>query len=185
MAQVKPTNEQWAVARLAYESDPAKSYADIGKILGVSKQSVYRKATADGWQKRLSNEEAADRAYQVADGVKKTTNAHGMPEFGSDRYDSVTANRESVTAVAVEDAVAKRAEILQRHRTEANGVRKLVYDAIKNGGDGEKAKTAKAAAEAMRITQEMERKSWGLENADKTPPPVVIIDRERRRRRDA
>lgn len=183
MAQVKPTIEQWQVARLAYESDPAKSYADIGKILGTSKQSVYRKATADGWQKRISNAEAADRAYQVADGIKKTTNAGDLAAFGSDRYDAVTANRESVTNVAVEDVVARRAEVLARHRGEINAVRKLVYDAIKGAGDGEKAKTAKAAAEAMRIVQECERKSHGLDREDKQQPPVVIIDRERRRSR--
>lgn len=181
MAQLKPTNEQWAVARLSYESDPAKSYADIGKVLGVSKQTVYRKATADGWQKRLSNVEAAERAYQIADGVKSTTNAHDTPPLTPDRYDPAAQNRESVTVLAVEDAVAKRAEVIERHRSEAMGVRKLVYAALKGAGDGELAKTAKAVAEAMRITQEMERKSWGLDRAEERP--IVIIDRERRRSR--
>jgi hypothetical protein len=73
-------------------------------------------------------------------------------------------------------AVAKRAEILTRHRTEVNAARNLSYEAMRNK-NFELGKLAKISAEALNIIHGMERKAWGLDKGDPQSGGVIIIER--------
>ena len=188
MARILTTPDQWQSARLTWESEPLKTHADIGKILGISKQAVQRKAGADGWQKRITIEQATERAYQVADGIKKASEPVAVSPSAPDvvaappRIAPPTESAPEVLASAVDVAVAKRAEILDKHRMELAGPRSLAYTAIKTK-DLNLARIAKATAETLKLTQECERKAWGFDREDGANKPTTVIINRRERSR--
>lgn len=46
-----PTKDQYAAARLDYESDPTCTFKILGEDLGVSAQAVQKRAKKEGWEK--------------------------------------------------------------------------------------------------------------------------------------
>ena len=70
-----------------------------------------------------------------------------------------------------------RAQILTRHRQEWPAVRAQLYKAIKST-DYDQARTVKAAAEAMKVVQDGERKAWGIDaGGDDNKPTRIVIER--------
>lgn len=197
------TADEWAAARAAWEADPTLSFGELSSRLGISRQSVSRKAARDDWQRPTNLAELAKRAHARADemaateadaetekgaeGDKVTTSS---PSEGAedvavtldkktsvDRRPMPKPRPKSDPAVVQENAVRLRAEINDRHRKEWNAARQLSYEAIKNK-DFERAKLAKITSETIRIIQDGERKAWGLDAADApATPPVVVIER--------
>lgn len=206
MARKKVTPEQWAEAKALWESDDKISYADIGTSLGLSKQAVGLKAKEEKWQKRMDMPKVVNRAHQMADraSIDPTLplatfalrgGSHAplldgpAPKKGIPPPGGAAPGVEHVDAEAVEDmrsltleeradaiAVAKRAEILTRHRTEVNAARNLSYEAMRTK-NFDMGKLAKISAEALNIIHGMERKAWGLDKGDGDTPHTIIIER--------
>lgn len=162
MAQ-RLTGDQWTIVRQQYETDPRLSFADLASQFGVSKQAIHSRAKAEGWERVISLSELAARAQARADHLVD----------GQVDAKRLKLNREAGIAEAAE----RRAAVLERHRREADGPRKIAYQAIQTG-DIEKAKLARAVAQALKIVQELERKAWGLDAAEGAcGESVIVIDR--------
>lgn len=195
MARKEITAEQWKFARAQWEAEPLMTHAQVGDQLCVSKQAVQKRAKAEGWQKRINIQQAAEQAYEVADAALSGSGGENenlaAPAFKRAPVvvDSVPVNQPGRTeplsdferhALAQETAVKKRAEILERHRLEIRAPRSLIIEALREKDFG-KAKTAKAAAEALKVIQDAERKAWGFDRDDNKEKPTVIIQRGGRR----
>jgi hypothetical protein len=188
------TEEQWKFARAQWEAEPLMSHAQVGSSLGISKQAVQKKAKEQSWQKRISIKEITDDAYAAADSLsdakadesgEKPGGASplppvvvaGVPVNQPGRTDPLSDFERS--QLAKESALKKRVEILDRHRTEVNGPRKMAYEALTKK-DFNLAKIAKSTAEALKLTQDAERRAWGFDR-DEKPGTVVVIERGGRR----
>lgn len=157
------TADQWSSIRQQYETDPRLSFGDLAKEFGISKQSIHAHAKAEGWQRVISLQELHERAQLRAD--RLVDGKPDDPALASSRLDGI------------DEATARRAAVLERHRTEWNMPRKIAYEAAQ-ARDIEKARLAKTIAEALRNVQEGERKAWGLDAAENpTAGAVIVIDR--------
>lgn len=169
--------EGWANARVLWEADPTLTHSGIADMVSVSKQAVQQRAKKEGWKKLSSQSDLARRAYEKADQSAVESNAVIA------RAAAVVEGDEplpSVSSVIEGKAVDLKAKVLDRHRREVDGIRTHLYRAMQNS-DHEKAKLAKTSAEAMKIVQELERKSWGFEKDGGTDVPgtiTVIIERK-------
>jgi len=133
--------------------------------------------------------EAADRAtlnhtlplaiLQVSKGTERDDvddcrgKNSGMVEDQSSATDDVGMTSEQREEAAI---IAKRAEVLTRHRQESNAVRSMMYDAIRSK-DRDVSRLAKMCSETLQIIQSLERKAWGLDKAESLAPNVIVIDR--------
>lgn len=152
--------EQWVVVRQRYETDPRLSFADLASQFGVSKQAIHHRAKAENWERVVSLADLTARAQARADHlVDGRVDAKGL-----------ASSREA----GIESATDRRAAVLERHRREGDGPRKIAYQALQTG-DIEKAKVAKAVAETLKIVQELERKAWGLDIVDAPCGDRVIV----------
>lgn len=156
------TADEWTAVRKAFETDPRLSFGDLAKKFGISKQSIHAHAKAEGWERVISLQELHERAQLRADRL-----VDGKPDdqaLASSRLDGI------------DEATARRAAVLERHRTEWNMPRKLAYEAAQSR-DIEKARLAKTIAESLRNIQEGERKAWGLDAGEPNGGAVIVIDR--------
>lgn len=155
--------EQWSVVRQKYETDPRFSFADLASMFGVSKQAIHARAKSGGWKRVVSEHELAARAQARADRLLDAkVDANALAQM-----------REAGMSTATE----RRAAVVDRHRKEVDGPRKIAYQAL-HTRDIETARLAKTVAEALKVVQELERKAWGLDVAE-TPHAerTIIIDR--------
>jgi hypothetical protein len=182
MARLTPA--QWAHARVSYESDPRASYESVGAQFGTSKQSVWKRATAEGWKKASSTPAINDAANRRADSMVDPP-TQGEGDEGDAKLDASSPfaiKPEKVTGPASdEESIRKKATIISEHRIEA-GQLGFLLKAARNtfvaavqltGSDEDKkaawwwAKTAQSAARdaiaAAAMRHDMERRAWGLD----------------------
>lgn len=145
------TPDEWQAVRERWEADPRTGYTWIlnEMNLSVSHVAVFKRARKEGWAKKASLKTIVARAQARAD-------AGG-----------------NVTPVTDSEAVAVRAEIIDTHRKEWGDHRaKFALDdmlvTFKDNGEIERdgfavARSAKAAAETIRLRQDGERRAWGLD----------------------
>lgn len=189
MTPSRMSAEDWQRARIAWESEPTASYAQIAVSFGVSKALVGRKAKGDGWQKRLDASTAANRAHEIA-ASQFTHSAVQSPEQTS----GVDASRaqirpappevpagvpaEQARVAAEASAVGRRAEVETRHTQEHNAARNLLYSAMRTR-DIEATKQAKLSIEALKVLHDLERRAWRLdaERTGQTPAIAVTVNR--------
>lgn len=174
MTKVKPgrhSADSWRSFRIMWEADPLKTFEDIAKLSGCSRQAVGQRAKKEDWKKRVSPAAMAVAAQERADQIAKSPEPPAEPL--KDPYEGENPGDSALASAVIEDGVEQRAKILQRHRSEWNGARKHVYTAI-NNGDFDKAKLAKITAEALKIVQDGERKAWGLD-AEAEPQEIGIV----------
>ncbi len=197
MAHAKIQDEMWAIARARWEGEPCCSYSDLADFLGITKQSVGKRATRDHWQKKVNLAALVDKAHAVADRQIAQNAAAPAKRKGAvdDRLhlgewatpgspaaavvSGPVPEARNVTpeirAQAVEDvAVNARAHILARHRTEWPAARNQIYKSLKSGNT-EGAKLAKLVSETFKLIQDGERKAWGLDACDTPPGQVKIV----------
>lgn len=148
------TADQWADARARREA--GASFREVAEAIGCSAVIIHRKAKAENWGDGSDIEEVVRRkAAEKVNGIVNTV-------------DPVKK------AAAVEAAADLVAEVVERHRDEwveprlvtLNGLRARDADAVKLG---------KAAAEALKVIQEGERKAWGLDTPDKSNKALAVI----------
>jgi hypothetical protein len=182
-----------------WEADDKVSYAQVGETLGISKQAVAKKAKEQKWQRRMDLARVVNKAHQVADratvhrDLPAASFAANTGKSASEVVDGLDKKAESgvehMQAEEVDDAdmtpeqraerlaVAKRAEILTRHRTELNAARQRIYESIKAKDPLDafaRGKVAKITTEAISILHAAERKAWGLDKPDEAPPVIVV-----------
>ncbi len=186
MAEVKREGDKWLEARARWEADPKLTFGDLAESLGVSKQAASQHAKKYGWAKRLDMPAIAARAHERADRAIEQDSV-GSSANAADVYAprpfsspagvrpaiSPDASPDEAAQAAADAAVDARAELLTRHRREWGAVRNLAYAAIKEK-DLTRARTAKTAAEAVKVIQDGERKAWGLDSGEEGPVKVIV-----------
>lgn len=166
--------ERKAAARILYETIPGMSQEKVAEQVGVSTRTVEDWSRKEGWNKAplLPPKSMSETAQAVADQYVSKLADYG-PEITDE--DKQVALLETAEKTAIE----LRAALIDRHRKEWAGPRKLVYEAIRNR-DFELAKLAKITAEQLEIVQRAERKAWGiLDKEGESKTTTVIIDRDR------
>jgi hypothetical protein len=191
MARASISKEQWAAAKTVWENDPSVTFAELAENLGTSRQTVQLQAKRNGWQRRLDMAAVAARAHAEADSkftqlpVDASSGAADVyaesPETGMRaRIERVTpqvpanASPEEAGQAVEKAAVDRRTEVLNQHRKEWIGARSQIYNALKTQ-DIDLAKRAKILAEALKVLQDGERRSWGLDNEQKPGGSGVSI----------
>lgn len=187
---------RWAMAKAKFENDPVATFASIARDLGVSRQAVQSKGR--DWQKKpLSAAQLAEAAHVAADqrpppplevdaalaAVAKIPE-HPTRQRQDPKNDPLppVPPTPDYGADAQALAIQTRADVLSRHRNEPRILRGLMQEALK-GRDYAKAKFAKLMGEAMQIVHNIERKAYGLDQPEATPPGgqatvVVRVERE-------
>lgn len=66
------THDEWIAARIAWESDPTMTGAQLAEAVGISRQSVNERmkrdaAAGDPWEKKVTRAQMAERAMAAAD----------------------------------------------------------------------------------------------------------------------
>lgn len=169
-------------ARVLYESDQEATISTVAGALGVPIKLVREWKAADGWQK--AQRRMADlpgRAMEAADAAGTAITDTG-PALGDGETDATEEPREVVTAAADAMAIDLRGQVLDRHRREWSGPRKLAYKAFKAAEEGDLAKAfdtgrvAKITAETLTLIQAGERRAHGIGDKD-IDMPVFTIER--------
>ena len=164
--------EEWDAARVLFEREPTETYASIGVLMKCSKQRVGQVAAEMGWKKADNIQAIVGVAQKQADakfavntepdgGVRASTPADQPSPSDPKSHAEITADQK---------AADLRAAVLARHRTEWAVPRTLLQESILNKErDIGKAKLAKVVAETLKLSQDGERKAWGMD-AGETPP---------------
>ena len=164
--------EQWLEQRMRWEADPTYTGAAIAAVMGVSPAAVSQRMKREVWERVSDPKTLARRANDAAD---KAMAREATKEAAQVVAEQVTRDAvEGVKARAVEAestrvnqtadlAVDMRARILERHRKEVDGVRNILYSAIREN-NFEKAKLGKITSETVKIIQDIERKAWSLDS---------------------
>ncbi len=177
----RATPEQWVAAQARWEGDLVQDFRSIGLMLGCSRQRVQQVAVEKGWTRKADMKRIADLAHAKADAhfspaVTPGGDVRSVPVPPADT--KATSRPE---AAAEEHAAGLRTDVTVKHR---NGWR-VVYGLLNEAAQGRdlgKAKLAKTVAESLKITQDGERKAWGMDTPDPNAPPSatvrVIVERE-------
>jgi hypothetical protein len=165
---LKPKSDLRAVARALYETDPEASYASVAKDAGVSLRTIKRwSADAGGWSK-INGPEVARKAYEVADRIDSHLQKAGPSPSDIERQAAENDARQEL-------AVDARGQVIRRHRDEWRVVRGLLNEAVAKR-DREKSRLAESVARTLKLTQDGERRAWGLE-VDDSDTNTILIDR--------
>lgn len=178
-----PSPERRATARVLFEADPKATVAGVAQQLGVPVKLVSRWRAEDAeigkpWQKaqaRLPDLEG--RAKEAADQLQTT-----LADTGRELVDPLTA-AEVAQQAADRFAVDLRAQVLDRHKREWAGPRKLAYKALKKADENDTeggfamGRCAKILAETLTLVQAGECRAHGINTKD-IDVPAFIIDRE-------
>lgn len=170
-----PRIEVKAAARALYEGVPGATCVSVAKELGEPEGTVRRWKAEEGWKPaKRSIANLGARAGELANSF-----AVKMSDLGKPMSDEVAA-AEVAKEISETFAVDVRAQLLDRHRKEWAGPRKIAYEAMK-GSDLDKAKLAKISAETLMLIQTGECRAYGMDQAARGADErrtVVVIDRE-------
>ncbi len=159
------SSETWAQIRA--EREAGLSFSLLAARHGASKSAIVRRAKLEGWGDGTDvAAEVRRKAMQKAAGLSEMTNPKKK-------------------AAAIEAVAEAAAEVIRRHRAEAEQVRALLWRGLEEHRaaetlDGRRAafevlKAAKIASETLANLQRMERVSYGLD--DTTGKPEIVIER--------
>lgn len=178
--KAKYSDAMIAAARAMWEGDPRISKAAVAEEMGIPYAMVDKwskggaSGTGEKWCKRV-DEGMSERAHAIADTYREK-----LTEFGDE---PTIEQKKQAQDETVEDIALKlRAELIGRHRQEWSAIRNLLYKGMKQAADArgfEASKFAKISAETMKIMQEAERRSWGIDSGPDGQTKVqVVIERE-------
>lgn len=163
MAQGKDVRN---AAKVLYEAGK-QTVKQIAAEIGTSPRTVERWAKADAWQRVKATPELTERAHRVA------TKLAATPE------NATAEERQQALVDATEDeAVMLRGEVINRHRAEWKVVRLIANEAARDR-NGDRAKLAVDLARATKLSQDGERRAWGIDTwPDGQTKIQVVIERE-------
>lgn len=165
--------EQYAAARVIYETTPGMTFVKLADETGISWRSLEERSRKEGWTRRelLPPTNMSDAAQAVADKYSGKLAEYG-PEIGAEQ------KQVALQETAAEVATDLRGQLIERHRREWGAVRNLVYDGLRKREYGDIAKLAKISAETLQIIQSNERKAWGIDKPGDDAKLTVVIERE-------
>lgn len=166
--------ERYAAARVIYETTPGMTFQRLAEETGISYRALEERSKRDGhWTKvqLLPPTGMTEAAQAVADRYTGKLSDYG---------DEITAEQKTVALkeTAVETAVEMRAQLIDRHRREWAGPRKLAYESMQKR-DFELAKLAKINSETLRNIQDGERRAWGIEKPEEDGGKGITVVIER------
>ena len=147
MAGVRLTEEQWEEIRAKREVNGA-TFRELAEEYGVSHVSIAKRAKAGKWDDGTNHEQTIKRR------VNKRVNKISAVS------DPVKLNDE------INAEVTRRAEMIERHRSEWLEVRRLEKEAIAEQDTDERVKLTRALkqlTDQMVARQNQERKLWGID----------------------
>ena len=147
------SKDEWATARVMWESDQSATDTSVAGVFGVSKQAVEQQRKKNNWQKVGAIQNVSERAQFAADNLSK---------LGLDKQ----------KASSIDSAVEIRADVIDRHRGDWAEHRKH-FTVVAISSDFELGKSAKITAEMLKIRQEGERKAYGLDDVTNTPSTSI------------
>lgn len=182
----KLSNDEWSAVRERWESDPRPGYTWIVKELKlpVTHVAVHKRSHKETWAKRLSLKTIVERAQMQAD--------QEFTRFSACKLTAAVNEKRAdlLNVLSEPDAsVDLRACLLETHRNEWSEHRnrytpevwrsvRMEFELAKQDHNadidqpllpdapsdfGEFMRTAKTAAEVLRLRQDGERKAWGLD----------------------
>lgn len=147
-----------ATARALYEAG-RQTVKQVAAEIGTSSRTVERWAAADGWKRAKITPELTERAHRVASTLAE-------------------ASEKSLDQVIEDEAVAQRAELITRHRTEWRLIGGLINESMKNR-DIERAKLTEVLARSTKLKQDGERRAYGIDSGPDGQTKIqVVIERE-------
>lgn len=147
------SKDEWATARVMWESDQSATDTSVAGVFGVSKQAVEQQRKKNNWQKVGAIQNVSERAQFAADNLSK---------LGLDKQ----------KASSIDSAVEIRADVIDRHRGDWAEHRKH-FTVSSISDDFEMGKKAKITAEMLKIRQEGERKAYGLDDVTNAPSTSI------------
>lgn len=141
------TLEQWQEIRAKREVE-GRTLQELAKEYGISHQAIAKRSKIEGWDDGSTHEEAIRR--RVAKKVARI-NATSNPVKLNDEINA---------------EVTRRAEMIERHRSEWLEVRRLEKEAIAEQDTDERVKLTRALkqlTDQMVARQNQERKLWGID----------------------
>jgi hypothetical protein len=160
------TKEAWADLRAEWETGTQAT--ELGKKYGCSRRMISRRAHDEHWIRPEGvKAEVARRAKEKASKA---------PPHDPDRLEA-----------AIEAKADKTVEVIHRHREEAQAVRGLMYNGIRQAKEAksllekqvafETLKAAKITSETLRNLHVVERKAWNLDGENEDDAVEIIIQR--------
>lgn len=144
--------------------------ADVGAAFSVTGRTIANWSAEDpaGPWRKLNSPAISAQAEEAAD---KITAAIANVADEEERQAVLASMR-------VDSAVDQRAAVLARHRAEVSGPRALAYEGMRKK-DMDLIRMAKTAAEALKVTQDLERRAWNIVDASDAERgnTVVVIER--------
>ncbi len=154
----RPHHDAWADARLRWEANTNATFESVGKLLGVSRAAVSKRAGKEAWSRPESLHQINERAQLRADARQAKRQgrkvANAVPS--TSKVDDAT-RKEAVADVAAD----VRADVLERHRADWAAHRGL-FDLALIAKDFEMGKKAKISAEMLLLRQKGEAAAHGL-----------------------
>lgn len=175
-----PSPDRRATARVLYEGDPSATIAKVAEQMGVTMKLVQRWRADDAaagrpWQKvQARMPDLQGRALQAAEALDTT-----LADTGQELTDPKTSAEVAQTA-AERFAVDLRAQVLDRHKREWAGPRKIAYKAMQQADKGDTdaafntGRVAKVLAETLTLVQTGERRAHGIKDTDIDAPAFII-----------
>jgi predicted transcriptional regulator len=173
-AKIRTPEGAKAAARALYESRPGATIDEVAKEIGAPASTI-RNWKADDSRAGMPWKPAPLRTPQLSGRAAEIANSHAMrlAELGPAAADE-QVQREAEIATSDLVAADLRARVVQRHRVEWSGPRKLIYEAAKTN-DYDKARLGKVMAETLTMVQAGERRSWGLNSEAFSPDPTIVV----------
>jgi hypothetical protein len=164
------TKEQWAQARIQWESDPMITFDALSKQLGCSHAAVGQMAKKQNWQRDPDMRGIASRAQMKADSREL---AKLSPESLGESF------AESFKKTGIESFAARelaediRADVIERHRADWASHREL-FRLSDIAADFNMGKSAKISAEMLALRQKAERAAYGLDESTSSETIEIV-----------
>lgn len=147
------TADQWESVRA--EREAGKSFAELSKQYGVSRQAIMKRSSKEGWGdgtdvSRIIRRKVAEKVTGIVTGCNRKKKAE-----------------------ALEDAAAKGVAIVLRHQRDWEAHHNI-YTVNGIAKDFEIGKSAKICAEMLAIRQKAERAAHGLEEVPSLELPAEL-----------
>lgn len=165
-------------ARTVYEGYHGMSMITLAELTGIPKRTLVSRRRDEGWAKLLETKNGdstqdALQEYEFFVERAKQPIEEFFPE-GEEKNKDISVLSDPVPT--------ERDELLLRHRQEWLAPRALSAEALRiRDADPfkamERAKLAKITAETLKISQDGERKAYGIDVGELPPGSVVVIER--------
>jgi hypothetical protein len=173
MPRKNRNSAMWADCRAFWEGEQRPSSAQVALQFGVTRQSVNRRVRLEKWHRTSPTGRAPDDPNEP-----NAVEGRVLPSLLLPKGPFIDAVADAPEELK-QEARSQRTEIILRHREELMVCRSKIYTGLKDD-NMVKVKLGKEAAMALKLIQEGERKSWGIDHddarKDKPPEPQHVTE---------